>query len=291
MGRKRVIDTDELLFDEELFEAVGVDGLWLYVRLWSIAEDFGGYEPNYGSISLKTGVLKLSKSYVNQTIEKFIKLGKVVTYCINGKTYHWLRNLLKHQRLNNPAPPTLPLPPWVTCEIRQYQSKKKYASYEIDWEILASHTSSLLVADFSLLGVLETETKRNETETETITPIVPLQGTVFSVQALAELWNSKAPPELSRVHLPFKRPPREMQRVRDSLKRNPDMKWWESVIFKMHDSPFLRGMSERGWKASFDFMVKKAEEILDGKYDQGKGPAPTGFTAVRNFMAKGEGNE
>ena len=43
MGRKRVIDTDELLFDEELFEAVGKDGLWLYVRLWSLAEDWGGY--------------------------------------------------------------------------------------------------------------------------------------------------------------------------------------------------------------------------------------------------------
>ena len=163
MGRKRVIDTDELLFDEELFEAVGANGLWLYVRLWSIAEDFGGYEPNYGSISLKTGVLKLTKSYVNQTIEKFIKLGKILTYCVNGKTYHWLRNLLKHQRLNNPAPPTLPLPPWVSCEIKQYKSKKKYASYTIDWEILTSHTSSLPVDDFSLNGVLETET---ETETK-----------------------------------------------------------------------------------------------------------------------------
>jgi hypothetical protein len=46
MGRKRVIDTDELLFDEELFETVGKDGLWLYVRLWSLAEDWGDMSQN-----------------------------------------------------------------------------------------------------------------------------------------------------------------------------------------------------------------------------------------------------
>ena len=64
MGRKRVIDTDELLFDEELYEAIGQEGLWLYVRLWALAEDWGGYEPKYGSIALKTGVLRMTADQV-----------------------------------------------------------------------------------------------------------------------------------------------------------------------------------------------------------------------------------
>lgn len=113
MGRKRVIDTDELLFDEELFEAVGKDGLWLYVRLWSLAEDWGGYEPRYGSIALKTGILRLSSETVQEIIEELIILGKIVPYEANGKTFHWIKNFLKHQRLNNPTPHSLPLPPWV----------------------------------------------------------------------------------------------------------------------------------------------------------------------------------
>ena len=38
--------------------------------------------------------------------------------------------------------------------------------------------------------------------------------------------------------------------------------------------PFLRGGNERRWKANIDFMMKKAEEIRDGKYDEGQGPSP-----------------
>ena len=162
MGRKRVIDTDELLFDEELFEAVGKDGLWLYVRLWSLAEDWGGYEPRYGSIALKTGILRLSSETVKEIIDELIILGKIVPYEANGKTFHWIKNFLKHQRLNNPTPPSLPLPPWVICEVKEYKSKKKYASFQIDWEKLASCTSSLPVGYQNTTSSLETETKQKQ---------------------------------------------------------------------------------------------------------------------------------
>lgn len=301
MGRKRIIDTDELLFDEELYGAVGKDGLWLYVRLWALAEDFGGYEAKYGNISLKTGVLKLKTSQVKEIIEKLIKLGKIVTYEINGKKYHWIKNLLKHQRLNNPAIPTLPLPPWVSCEIRQYKSGKKYASYEIDWDLYYSSTGSLPVDDQQLPGALETETETKRNETETRKDIVdpparpssdsdensPLKsGLIFSVQDLAKLWNKKSPPELSRVNLPFKRPPKDMQKIRDAVKRNPDMSWWEQVISAIYNSPFLRGINDRGWKASLDFVVRKAEEILDGKYEGSKKQTPAGLQGLWDYAER-----
>jgi len=58
-----------------------------------------------------------------------------------------------------------------------------------------------------------------------------------------------------------------MEKIKDALKRNPDEAWWARVIEKIYESPFLRG--EKGWKANIDFVVGKAEEILDGKYDGG----------------------
>src|SRR5512140_3585839 len=103
MGRKRVIDTDELLFDDELYNAIGERGLWVYVRLWSLSEDWGGYEPKYGSLALKMGVLRLTADEVRSTIVKLISLGKIIPYQVPGlhntdivTEIHWLKNLLKH---------------------------------------------------------------------------------------------------------------------------------------------------------------------------------------------------
>lgn len=94
----------------------------------------------------------------------------------------------------------------------------------------------------------------------------------FTVNDLAVLWNEKKPPELSAVNLPLKRPEKDMTKIKDALKRNPEREWWERVILRLHQSPHCRGNNDRGWKASFDFMVGRAEVILDGKYDGGTGP-------------------
>ena len=123
-------------------------------------------------------------------------------------------------------------------------------------------------------------------DTGYLTPEVLTKERALSSQDLAVLWNLMAPPELAKVNLPFKRPPKEMAQVNDALKRNPEPEWWRKVIIKMHESPFLRGRNDRGWKPNFDFMVKKAEVILDGKYDEGAGPEPKSYKALREYMRR-----
>jgi hypothetical protein len=119
-----------------------------------------------------------------------------------------------------------------------------------------------------------------------LTPEVLIKERALSAQDLAVLWNEMAPPELAKVSLPFKRPPKDMAQVNDVLKRHPDRAWWEEGIFKIHQSPFLRGGNERRWKANIDFMVKKAEEIRDGKYDEGQGPESKRSRVIREFMQR-----
>jgi hypothetical protein len=97
-----------------------------------------------------------------------------------------------------------------------------------------------------------------------------------------------APPELAKVTLPFKRPPKDMAQVDDVLKRHPDRAWWKEVIVKIHQSPFLRGGNEWRWQANIDFLVKKAEKIRDGKYDEGAGPEPKSYKALRSFMQRSD---
>jgi hypothetical protein len=120
-------------------------------------------------------------------------------------------------------------------------------------------------------------------------PPTPLPGGKSpSPQKLAELWNDKAPPELARVNIPLTRKPKDMDKIKDALKRNPERAWWERVILRLFDSPHCRGMNDRGWKASFDFMVSHAEVILDGKYDGAKSGVaePKGFEGIREFLTE-----
>lgn len=131
MARKRLIDTEDLYFDTELVGILGVRGLHLYIRLWGIAEDWGGYEARYSDIALKMGALKFKTLEVEKTIQKLTKNNKILEYQKGNKTIHWIVNLMKHQPLDNPSPPKLPLPDWITVELLEYKSGKKYAKYSI----------------------------------------------------------------------------------------------------------------------------------------------------------------
>lgn len=125
-----MIDCDELYFCE-LFEELGDRGVLIYVRLWSLAEDWGGYEPNCFEIAMKCGGLRARIEEVQDVMTKLVNLKKVIPYEVGGRTYHWSVKLMKHQPLDNPSPPRLPLPPWIDCTICKYRSGKKYARYEI----------------------------------------------------------------------------------------------------------------------------------------------------------------
>lgn len=145
MAKKRIIDMHGLLYDCDLVDALGERLLWLYPLLWSLAEDWGGYEPKYATIALETGALRMSTEEVQTAINTLISHGKIIPYTINGRTYHWIKNFLRHQNLNNPTPPRIPLPPWITYEEQTYSSGKTIAKYRINLRILEEHTSSLPV--------------------------------------------------------------------------------------------------------------------------------------------------
>jgi hypothetical protein len=111
----------------------------------------------------------------------------------------------------------------------------------------------------------ETETGAEEIKDLSATKVTDRQNG-FKISTLAELWNDKAPPELAKVNLPFTRSPKKLKSLTAMVSLYPDREWWEKLIGKIHHSAFLKGKNDRGWKATFDFVVSKADEINDGKY-------------------------
>ena len=134
MARKRVIDTEALYYDAEIIRMLGERGLHLYIGLWGIAEDWGGYEPKYDNIAFRMGALFFKPEEAQKYIDILVGAGKIIPYQMNETTYHWIKNLLKHQGLNKPTPPKLPLPKWIKCNLKEYPSGKKYAEYILDYK-------------------------------------------------------------------------------------------------------------------------------------------------------------
>lgn len=135
MGRKRLIDADRLFFDSEIKEILGPAGVLLYIRLWSLAEDSGVYIPNYRDISLQMGAYlpEFPPAHVERFIGRLIEHRKVIPYLSeDGEEFHWIRAFLKYQSLRNPPPPSLPVPPWVRCQVKKWPSGKRYAVYSLN---------------------------------------------------------------------------------------------------------------------------------------------------------------
>ncbi|MBU2060186.1 MAG: hypothetical protein KKD77_22305 [Gammaproteobacteria bacterium] len=137
MAKKRFLDIDKLLFDTEIVNELSTKGIIIYMMLWGNADDWGGIELNPKSLSLRMGALKTTTQEVEKVISCLVNgLKKIIPYEVNGKRYGWIKNFLKHQKLNNPALPTIPTPEWIHFTVETYGSGKKYANYVVITEKL-----------------------------------------------------------------------------------------------------------------------------------------------------------
>lgn len=59
--------------------------------------------------------------------------------------------------------------------------------------------------------------------------------------------------------------------VKMRWEENPNPEYWKEVIVKITKTPFCCGKNNRGWKASFDFLIKSDThyKVLEGAYDNG----------------------
>lgn len=123
-----------------------------YQGLWAIAEDSGCVEddpfewklllwPSPVDADITTEVLQ-------QWRDEFVEAGKLLPYSVDGKSYLFVMNFHKHERPRNPQSPIVPLPPWITHEIREYKRATPNGmatftrnEYVIDWDLLQENSN------------------------------------------------------------------------------------------------------------------------------------------------------
>lgn len=133
---KKRMFTPEFFTDEDLVLNLDFAGRLFYLGTWSVAEDSGVISLSPFSLRMKVFPGDdISVEQIQGYIQKLIDLGKIITYESNGKSYGWLRNFHRHQKLDNPPEPVLPLPPWVEFIDSESRRGRKY---EVDESMLES---------------------------------------------------------------------------------------------------------------------------------------------------------
>jgi len=134
--RRRILNP-EFFVDPDIIANLDFGGRLFYQGLWCVAEDSGVFDPN--PLGLKMKIFpgdNIDISTIQRYYQTLVRLNKVVEFEANGRTYAWLKNFHKHQKLDRPSPPSLPLPPWVVWHGEEELGKEKHKWY---YEVLPEY--------------------------------------------------------------------------------------------------------------------------------------------------------
>lgn len=92
-----------------------------------------------------------------------------------------------------------------------------------------------------------------------------------SPQALADLWNSTRRLDLPKV-TKLKATSTRWKSAKARLADEPDLDYWRKTIERLNQSAFCCGQNDRGWTASFDWLIKPEThlKLSEGRYDTRK---------------------
>lgn len=106
MARKRMIDPG-FWEDEEIGINWSHSARLFYIGLWNFADDEGRMKAHPGL--LKGQIFPYDKKIDIQRLKKEVS-NKIQWYEVNSSQYGFVRNFLKHQRIDRPTPSKLPPP-------------------------------------------------------------------------------------------------------------------------------------------------------------------------------------
>jgi hypothetical protein len=94
----------------------------------------------------------------------------------------------------------------------------------------------------------------------------PDKDAALSPVGLAELWNTRTTPPLPRCLIPMSGA--RQGRARARLREHPQPEYWQTVLDGIEASAWCRGENDRGWRASFDWLLQAdvGAKVLEGKY-------------------------
>ena len=128
--------------DTDLLKHLDRDGRMFYIGLIQLADDSGCLEDDLLAfkIHLYPADMDIDLDFIQKYRDKLVEMGKVIPYAAEGKKCLYLKNFHKHQSLRSPAPPEVPLPPWITWQAGE--TPRSAGRYIVGDHIPYGHRSS-----------------------------------------------------------------------------------------------------------------------------------------------------
>jgi hypothetical protein len=241
MARIRTIKPE--FFDDEDICALSPLHRLCYAGLWCQADKAGRLEDR--PKRLKARVLPFDDVNMDAMLTDLVQAGFIIRYAVDSKQYITIKPTAwaKHQRPRNDEPESV-LPPVDTATV---------------------FVSSLVSDEHVTAETLGKEGKGRERKGR--------EGADFSSAAddFGVLWNEETSAPIPKcLQLTAKR----RRHINARLAERPLTEWCE-VFRRIHGSAFCRGYNDRGWIATFDWVIGSADvavKVLEGKYDDRRKP-------------------
>ena len=139
----------------------------LYQGLWCIADDSGCCEDDSWAIKVllfpSPVDADITPDIISQWLDEIAEAGKIIRYEATGKKCFYMKNFHKHQRLDNPAAPEVPLPTWI--QFNTFPSNTRQGKYTVSDQLETPNSSH------SYIPLTDTLQTPSEPRTQNLEPI------------------------------------------------------------------------------------------------------------------------
>ncbi len=217
----------------------------LYRRLLSVVDDYGRFFSHESLILAACFPLRVD-SITPRQVREWLKevvetAGLVVTYEVNGTSYLEVQDFRQHKRAMKSKFPSPAMQLECNCTPNEHERREAQAR-----------------------GAGE---RREAQEPPTAAPVLPKTDDVLS--AWREVCVPAGLPDVRALNDGRKR--KVQIRVHDETFRDN----YRDVFARIAGSNFCRGQNDRGWVASFDWIIANGDnylKVLEGKYDNRGSP-------------------
>lgn len=268
MARIRTIKPE--FWQDERLATLPRDTRMLFIGLWNLADDHGRLRGHPSFIQGQVFPYDHDIDIPN-SLEQLELAGRIVQYRRDGQRFIWIRKFSEHQKMDKRTDSKLPEPTAQETECPAEKLAEPAEKGALEWKgregkgkEQGKEPEAAADAAPSLSGVQAPESLGQLA-----------QVTLGRAEALKDLWNHDAHPDLPRW-MGMSKTRKAATEAR--LSEQPSFSYWRGVITQINASAFCRGHNDKGWRASPDWLVQPdtPSKVLEGKYDRATGATGKG---------------
>ena len=130
MARNRMVKST--FWDDEKIASLSMEARLFFIGLWTHSDDFGVVKGNATWLRNQIfpyDVIKIEK--IHQLISELEKIGCIISFSKNQEDFFYIRNFLKHQRIDRPSTTVRnPAPPLNILEEKRKKEGKKRRNFK-----------------------------------------------------------------------------------------------------------------------------------------------------------------